>query len=326
MQRLLVHCCALAFGICCLAKPAAATMSCTMAMNNVAFGSFDVLAGSAINTTATASISCTGATANATYRFCTNIREGPHVSGTQQNMASGANLLPFNLYKDVNRTQSWGNWPQSFLGGGSQNDFTSNGSGQINATLTVYAAVPASQQSVKPASYSETMASSANNTLQYGSLSSGGSCPVGSSTRQYSFTVTGTVITNCNISTGILNFGSSPWLILANIDSTANITVQCTNTTPYSIGLDNGQNASGSQRRMVAAGRYINYGLYTDAAYSHAWLATTSTTSCTGGASTCILGTGTGSNQNVTVYGQVPAQTAPAAGTFADTVVVTVTF
>jgi spore coat protein U-like protein len=75
-----------------------------------------------------------------------------------------------------------------------------------------------------------------------------------------------------------------------------------------------------------AAGQYVSYGLYTDSGYSQAWTTTTSTTSCTGGANTCDLGTGTGSNQGVTVYGQVPPQSAPAVGTYTDTVVVTVTF
>jgi spore coat protein U-like protein len=172
------------------------------------------------------------------------------------------------------------------------------------------------------------MVSSTNNTLQYGSLSSAGSCPIGASTRQYSFTVTGTVITNCNVSAATLDFGSSPSTIAANIDATSTVTVQCTNTTPYSIGLGNGINASGSQRRLQlgATGNYLNYGLYTDAARLNAWAATASTTSCTAGASTCYLGTGTGSNQNITVYGRIPSQTAPVVGTFTDTVVVTVTY
>jgi spore coat protein U-like protein len=114
---------------------------------------------------------------------------------------------------------------------------------------------------------------------------------------------------------------------LANIQTTAVITVQSTNTTPYSISLNNGQNASGSQRRMSGgAGNYVSYGLYTDAGYSQPWTSTTSTTSCTGGTGTCVLGTGTGSNQNLTIYGQVPPQTAPATGAYTDTVVVTVTF
>jgi spore coat protein U-like protein len=93
--------------------------------------------------------------------------------------------------------------------------------------------------------------------------------------------------------------------------------VQCTSTTPYSVGLDSGTNASEGQRRMRlgATANYLNYGLYTDMARSHAWATTTSTTSCTSGTSTCYLGTGSGSNQSVTVYGRVPTQTAPSSGT-----------
>ena len=102
--------------------------------------------------------------------------------------------------------------------------------------------------------------------------------------------------------------------------------MKCTNTTPYSIGLDNGVNASGSQRRMQAGSSFITYNLYTDAARTIAWASTTSATTCTSGASTCVLGTGTASNQNVSVYGRVPPQTSPPAGSYADTIVVTVTF
>jgi spore coat protein U-like protein len=105
--------------------------------------------------------------------------------------------------------------------------------------------------------------------------------------------------------------------------------VQCTNTTPYSIGLDNGTHVSGSQRRMYSAstGSYISYNVYTDSARSSAWSASTSATSCTNGGGTCSLGTGTGATQAaVTVYGRVPPQTTPAIGTYTDTVVVTVTY
>ena len=77
---------------------------------------------------------------------------------------------------------------------------------------------------------------------------------------------------------------------------------------------------------QAAANQFVSYGLYLDAAHAQPWSTTTLAASCTGGANTCYLGTGTASNQNVTVYGQVPAQTAPAPGTFTDTVVVTVTY
>ena len=295
-------------------------------MTSINFGSVNVLSGTAVNTTGTATINCSGASASTSYVFCTNIASGPDASGNQRRMASGSNDVNFDLYQNSSHTTEWGNYTNNYLGGGNQKSFSSNSSGNIsNKTITVYAVLDGSQQTAVPGSYSESFSGSTSNELQYGSTS--GTCPTGSSTYQYSFTVTATVATNCNVSTSTLNFGSSGSFITTAINSTAAISVQCTNTTPYSIGLGNGLNASGNQRRMLAAaGQYVSYNLYTDSGYSHAWSSTTSTTSCTAGANTCILGTGTGSNQNVTVYGQVPAQTAPAVGIFSDTVVVTVTF
>ena len=306
---------------------AKAAITCTATMTSIAFGSVNVLPGTIISTTGTETITCSGATANTTYRFCTDITAGTHVSANQRQMASGSNRLAFDLYKDAAHTQPWGNYANNFLGGGSQNDFTSNASGNISATITVYATL-AVQQAAIPGSYSEPLNSGASQRLHYGSLASGGNCSTGGSTANFSFTVTATATTSANVSVSSLAFGSSPSTIASNIDATATITVQSTNTTPYSIGLDNGNNVSGSQRRMRlgATFNYVNYGLFTDAARSNAWTTTTSTTSCTGGASTCALGTGTGSNQSVTIYGRVPPQSATAVGTYADSVIVTVTF
>ncbi|MCR6502850.1 spore coat protein U domain-containing protein [Shinella sp. CPCC 101442] len=39
-----------------------------------------------------------------------------------------------------------------------------------------------------------------------------------------------------------------------------------------------------------------------------------------------MSGTGSGSQQDITIYGRVPAQNTPLAGTYTDTVVVTVTY
>jgi spore coat protein U-like protein len=216
-----------------------------MTFSTVAFGSFDVLAGSEVDTTGTATLSCSGAAANTAYRFCSNVRGGTDAVGNQRYMPSGANRAPFNLYYDAAHLNAWGNWVAPFLGGGYQFDLTSNGFGQISGTVTVYAAVPSGQQTVVPGAYDEYMASVSTNVLQYGSTPSGGSCPVGGSTSPIGFDVTGTVITNCNVNGGTLDFGTTSYLT-SNIDATATITVQCTNTTPYSLGINNGANASGS--------------------------------------------------------------------------------
>ncbi len=39
-----------------------------------------------------------------------------------------------------------------------------------------------------------------------------------------------------------------------------------------------------------------------------------------------VAGTGTGSNQSLTVYGRVPVQSTPVGATYTDTVIVTVTY
>jgi len=163
--------------------------------------------------------------------------------------------------------------------------------------------------------------------IEYGYYS-GTSCPTGTiQAISGGSSWSATVNSNCNVSVSSINFGSTGSFISSAIDTTGTINVQCTDGSPFSVGLDNGQHANSGQRRMQAlAGQYVSYGLYTDSAYSLAWTTSTSTTSCSGGTGTCALGTGTGSSQPITIYAQIPPQNAPAPGSYADTVVVTVTF
>jgi spore coat protein U-like protein len=305
---------------CCVVTPAVAAISCTVTMTNIAFGSVSVLSGASVNTTGTETITCSGATANTTYRFCTNIRSGSDASGNQRRMVSGTNFLNFDLYKDTARTQEWGNYTNNFLGGGSQNDFTSNGSGNISANITVFARLAGSQQTAPPGSYSESMSAGGSNSLQYGSTTSAGNCPVGASTSQYSFTVTATVSSSCNVGATSLNFGSTG-ILNSNVDATNTVTATCTSTTPYNIGLNagTGSGATVTARKMTSgAGATINYSLYSNSGRTTNWGNTVGTDT--------VSGTGSGLGQNYTVYGRVPAQTTPAPTTYSDTIVATVTY
>jgi len=313
---------------CCLTEFANA-QSCTIGAASGSFGTADVLAGTSIPSTTTFSVSCSG-TANRTVRLCIEMGRGASAAGPsgERALTSGANFLDFEFYSDSARTQMWGSWGSivtAYGTGGASFDLALGSTGSANQTITVYAAILASQTTAVPASYSWNGSSPG---LVYGYVSAS-VCPTGGSTTTSSgSTWTATVAANCNISTSALNFGSVSSTIASNVDASATVTAKCTNTTPYSIGLDNGANASGAQRRvrLAATANFVNYNLYTDSARSNAWKTSTATTSCTGGASTCALGTGTGSNQSVTVYGRIPPQTATAAGLFTDTVVVTVTF
>jgi spore coat protein U-like protein len=134
------------------------------------------------------------------------------------------------------------------------------------------------------------------------------------------FTVQVTVTSSCVInSTSTLNFGSQGVLV-ANVDNTSTIAVQCTNTTPYNIGLDagTGSGASVAVRKLTNGSNTINYSLHTDSGRSTVWGNTVGTDT--------VSATGSGASQAYTVYGRVPMQTTPAAATYTDTITVTVTY
>src|ERR1051326_2536541 len=55
------------------------------------------------------------------------------------------------------------------------------------------------------------------------------------------FTVQITITASCTIvSASTLNFGNSQGVLTGNVDQTSIIQVQCTNTTPYNVGLNAG--------------------------------------------------------------------------------------
>jgi spore coat protein U-like protein len=115
-----------------------------------------------------------------------------------------------------------------------------------------------------------------------------------------------------------LNFGSHG-VLSANIDATSQLAVTCTPSTAYTIGLNGGNaNAAPTVRKMAKGAERITYGLYQNAARTQAWGESIGTDT--------VAATGSGLAQNFTVYGRVPPQASPTAGTYTDTIVVTVTY
>lgn len=138
-------------------------------------------------------------------------------------------------------------------------------------------------------------------------------------TQTTTFQVTATVAATCNInSAGNLDFGAYPG---AQTDNTSTITVTCTNTTPYDLGLDAGTStgATVTTRAMTGpASALLNYTLFRDAARTLNWGNTVGTDTLH------VIGTGVA--QNSTVYGRIPAAQAPTPGSYSDTITVTLTF
>jgi len=134
------------------------------------------------------------------------------------------------------------------------------------------------------------------------------------------FTVQITITASCVINSATtLNFGSQG-VLTANVDQTSTIAVQCTNTTPYNIGLNagTGSGATVAVRKMTSGGNTINYALYSDSGRTTIWGNTVGTDT--------VAATGSGASQSYTVYGRVPPQMTPAPATYTDTVTVTVTY
>lgn len=132
--------------------------------------------------------------------------------------------------------------------------------------------------------------------------------------------VTMTITAGCTVSATSVAFGSQSVLSSATT-ATGTLNVTCTNTTPYNVGLDNGSGAGATTavRRMTGpASAIVNYGLYQNAALTTVFGNTVGTNT--------VAGTGIGTAQTITVYGQVPSQASPAPGSYADVVNVTVTF
>ncbi|MEZ5926575.1 MAG: spore coat U domain-containing protein [Hyphomicrobiaceae bacterium] len=114
-----------------------------------------------------------------------------------------------------------------------------------------------------------------------------------------------------------LDFGTNT-LLNANIDQTSTFEVQCTNTTPFDIGLDQGLNFSATRRMDDGGGNFVSYALYSDAGRTTDWGNTIGTDT--------VADTGDGTVNPFTVYGRVPTQTTPAPGNYADTVTIEVTY
>jgi len=141
-----------------------------------------------------------------------------------------------------------------------------------------------------------------------------------SATTTTTFAVQITITASCTInSASTLNFGSNG-VLTANVDQTSTIQVQCTNTSPYNIGLNAGTatGATVTTRKMTNGANTVNYSLFSDSGRTTNWGNTVGTDT--------VSTTGTGASQSFTVFGRVPIQTTPAPATYTDTITVTVTF
>jgi spore coat protein U-like protein len=139
-----------------------------------------------------------------------------------------------------------------------------------------------------------------------------------SATTPSTMAVTSTVQATCLNTITPMAFGVYTGVLAS---STATISVTCTNTTPYTIGLSAGlgTGATVTTRALTGPGAaQLNYVLTSDAAYAVNWGVTAGTDT--------VAGVGTGALQPITIYGQEAAGQFLAPGAYTDTITATVTY
>lgn len=264
-----------------------AAQTCTLSTTNVNFGNYTGStvspAGSPLNVTCPK---------GDTYSILLSAGQGSGASPTNRKMTSGSNTLSYGLFQNAAHTTNWGNTTSTGY-------VQSTGTGSAQ-TFDVYPQLTSGQQ-VPPGTYTDTISVSTT----YNGMAT--------------FTVTATVVANCTLSASALAFGN--YVPTAQSLATAPLTVTCTDTTTYNVGLNSGtgNGSSGTTRYMTGpSAALIQYQLFLDSGMSMVWGNTVGTNTS--------ASTGTGTAQTLTVYGMIHTGQNVTPGSYADTVTATITY
>ncbi|KND57825.1 Sigma-fimbriae tip adhesin [Candidatus Burkholderia verschuerenii] len=314
---------AIAFCFGCWGTHHALAQTCSATVSSVDFGQISPATTSATTATGSITVSCTGLL-NLPVRACVSLGTGSGGNSyTPRTATSGTNTLQYNLYSDSAATSMWG----SQLAGYSPVtvDFP------LTALVTAYIVVPIygrvlpGQSKLVAGTYLSTFSGTTQAQMTYQAyvLSNPPTCStITGAPSSLSFTVQATVINDCTINASNINFGVSG-LLKSAIVSNRTISVACTNNAAYSVALSagSGSGATVANRTMTRSGgsEQVKYQLYQDSSLTKPWGEGTSGTSA-------YAGVGSGSTQNIPVYGRVPAQTTSTPGSYIDTVIAMITY
>ncbi len=142
--------------------------------------------------------------------------------------------------------------------------------------------------------------------------------PAAAATSTTTFAVTAQVSSTCFITATALDFGPYTGV---QTDGESTVSATCSTGTPYTIGLTQGTGAGATvgSREMTGPGAEIlDYTLAQDSGHTINWGDTIGTDT--------KAGTGTGAAQVFDVFGRIAAGQFVQAGSYSDTVTVTLTF
>ncbi len=297
---------------------------CTFSTTDIDFGNVDMVSGRSYQTSTTIRITCYG-TANSWIILCPNINAGSGgvaSGGDPRYLVNGTSRLGYNLYWPDN-SQIWGSYKWSNPQRPPVFGIYLSGSwwfGYASGTITLNAQLPGGQTQARAGVHTSQF-SGTQTQFEYGYYNSGVWCNniPNAKTSYLSFTVRANNQANCQVSATDIDFGTTG-VLSSNVDAKGSIRVRCTAGVNYQIGLNGGLSGATdpTQRRMSNGSHSVIYGIYRDAAHTQPWGDQL-------GVNT-VAATATGTDQVFTTYGRVPPQPTPPAGTYRDTIVVTVTY
>ena len=162
---------------------------------------------------------------------------------------------------------------------------------------------PPAGQYVKPGSYTDTITVTITDTA-------------GPTTFQ--FGVSATALSTCAISATALNFGTYS---KALTHTTSTVTATCSNSTTYNVGFNAGvgSGATVTKRKMTSpSSATLNYSIFQNSTWTQNWGNTVGTDT--------VAGTGNGTAQTITAYGQMAAGQSGNPATYTDTITATITY
>jgi spore coat protein U-like protein len=145
--------------------------------------------------------------------------------------------------------------------------------------------------------------------------------PALAGTASSAFAVSANVQSSCSVSASALAFGTYIASSATANDATSNVVVTCTNGLNYTVALDGGTNMAAVNGRAMTDGASHNlpYALYTATNRMTLWGDGTLSTST-------VPGIGNGAAQTLTVFGRIPMAQFVNAGSYTDSVNVTVSY
>lgn len=290
-----------------------AALVCTLNNNPILdFGSPDPFVGGNITTTAALNWSCTENNGKKfTGELCFFVAADSQGNIDPRYLENGGpQPLPFNVYSDATHTTVI---QPTTDAAGVAIDIPKSGPYTVSGTITLYGMLQPLLSDVQTGLHQTVMT---NSQMHFKAGNSGKGCDSakGGPEALYTLTAQVNIPNQCQITATDLDFGTQA-TPLTQTDSQSSITVRCTNTTQFSVGLNGGLTGN---RELTSGGNTVAYELYQDAGRATVWNNSTERQPGTG--------LGTTSAIQMTVFGRLFANPTAAEGVYTDTVTVDVAF